>query len=581
MTEEKRKLPEKKRRKGLIILIILLLSVFIFWFFILDMVVKSYIEKAGTEAVGARVELASADVSLFPAGIDLINLQITNKDNPMENSVEVGHINALMEVFPLLKRKVIVNNVLFDRVEFNTARKYSGAINGQKSSDINSEDKKSEWLDEFCSQSEMNLFEMPDIESILKNEFKSLKSVKLAEDIKKNISQTEEKFKKKLENLIGEEKIDEYRARIKKIQENESSNLAILGSVLEFREIYKEIEDDLDDVKDVQKEFKQELNKFKKDLNRLSKEQARDIERLKKKYLFLKGDKLELSRFLFGPSMCALSQKYSKWFALAEPYFDSSKKQENKSKPEKSETVKSKKDVYLLIQNLKADLILKKGVITGKAANITNMPTVSGLATTFDFSGGGFAGLNSLDLKGVMNFVNPAHPKHEASLNVSGLLLEDFLFSDRPDFFVGLAKSVTDITSSLKLDDNKLKVLAKAQFNEVVMQAESLKGSSLQKALVKTLSTIDKFNLALDMNGVGEKYNIAIKSDLDNFFQNTIEKMAQSKMGKFEKRLEANILKKTEQPIEQSKNSFADFNKIGGQLTDKSTQSQSLLNSID
>ncbi|MCK5313015.1 MAG: TIGR03545 family protein [Desulfobacteraceae bacterium] len=567
--------------KGIVVVGVIILVFFIFWFFILDLIVKNYIEKEGTKAVGARVELKSADVSLFPAGIDLIKLQVTNPDKPMENSVEIGHIQAIMEISPLFKRKVIVNNILFDKVKFNTVREYSGAIEGQKASSLNTQDNKPAWLKTFCQQNEINLFEMPDIKSILKDEYKSLKSVKLAEDIQNNISQTKGKFEKKLENLLDDKKIKEYRKRIKKIQGNDSSNLAVLGSVLEFKEIYKEIDDDLDDIKDVQKEFKAKSKKFKKDLKKLSAAQAGDIKRLKKKYSFLKGDKLELSRLLFGPSLCSLSQKYSKWFALAEPYFDSSTKQDKSKKPEKTEKSKSEDEVFFLVQDLKANLFLKNGVITGKAANITNMPAVSGKPTTFDFSGGGFKGLESLDFKGAMNLVNPAHPHHEVSFDISGLLLENFLFSDKPDFFVGLTKSVTNFTSNLKLDDNKLKVLAKAQFSEVVMQAKSIKGSSLQKALVQTLSTIDKFNLALNMVGVGDNYDISIKSNLDNFLKTTMEKMAQSKMGNFEKELKTNIMQKTAKPIKQSNKSFADFNKIGGQLSEKSAQSQALLNEID
>ena len=78
MTKEKENLSEKKSHKGLIILTIIFLSIFIFWFFILDLIVKKYIEKEGTKAVGAKVELKSVDVSLFPAGIDLFQLQVTN-----------------------------------------------------------------------------------------------------------------------------------------------------------------------------------------------------------------------------------------------------------------------------------------------------------------------------------------------------------------------------------------------------------------------------------------------------------------------------------------------------------------------
>ena len=48
------------------------------WIFLVDGWVKYLIEEAGTEAVGAKVELDAADLTLFPAGLKLARLQVTN-----------------------------------------------------------------------------------------------------------------------------------------------------------------------------------------------------------------------------------------------------------------------------------------------------------------------------------------------------------------------------------------------------------------------------------------------------------------------------------------------------------------------
>ncbi|MCD4742580.1 MAG: TIGR03545 family protein, partial [Desulfobacteraceae bacterium] len=444
---------------------------------------------------------------------------------------------------------------------------------------------KPEWLKELCQQNEINLFEMPNVKSILKNEYKSLKSVQLSEDIQKNISNSEEKFKKKLETLIGEEKIEEYKAKINKIKEKESSNLAMLASALELREIYMEIEDDLDDIKDIKKEFKAELKKYKKDLRQISATMSKDIERLKNKYSPFKGGKLDFTRLLFGQALCSLAEKHYKWIALVEPYFDLPGKQGDKQDSEKpSETGKPDKpgkEVYFLAQNIKINLLLGHGALTGKASNITNMPAVTGLPAIINLSGGGFKGLDSFDFKGVLDLVDLAHPHHKATLDVSGFLLENFIFSDKPDLSLSIIKSVANLTSSFKLDDNKFSCLANAKFKEVVMQAASLKGSSLQKALVKILSDLDTFNLLFDIKGTLEEYDIAIKSDLDKIFQSSAQKMVQSGMGNFEKELETGIMGKTAKSTEQSNKSLTDFNKIGGQLSEIGAQGSNLLKEIN
>lgn len=44
------------------------------WFLVIDGVIERAIETAGTKAVGAKVELASADLHLFPLGLTLSGL---------------------------------------------------------------------------------------------------------------------------------------------------------------------------------------------------------------------------------------------------------------------------------------------------------------------------------------------------------------------------------------------------------------------------------------------------------------------------------------------------------------------------
>ena len=116
------------RWHGLIAFGVVSISLFFFWFFLADLLVKRSIEKAGTRVVGAMVELAEADVHLFPLGITLKSLQVTNPDNPMSNAVEAGWIDFSLDSLNLLRRKIIIDTMAMEGVRFNTPRKTSGAV---------------------------------------------------------------------------------------------------------------------------------------------------------------------------------------------------------------------------------------------------------------------------------------------------------------------------------------------------------------------------------------------------------------------------------------------------------------------
>lgn len=116
------------RWPGLIVFVALSALIVAFWLLIVDALVKRVIEATGTKMVGAKVELDSADLSLFPLGLALTRLQVTNPDAPMTNAVEIARIALTMDGLNLLRRKVIVEEMTMGGLKLNTPRTTSGAV---------------------------------------------------------------------------------------------------------------------------------------------------------------------------------------------------------------------------------------------------------------------------------------------------------------------------------------------------------------------------------------------------------------------------------------------------------------------
>ena len=107
------------------------LFIALFWWLCIDFIVKTAIETVGTEAVGAKVELAGASVTLLPTSLTLKQLRITNPDAPMQNIVEVGNISAGIDSLELFGRRLVINEMDLSGLQFNTPRKSSGATSDQ------------------------------------------------------------------------------------------------------------------------------------------------------------------------------------------------------------------------------------------------------------------------------------------------------------------------------------------------------------------------------------------------------------------------------------------------------------------
>ena len=116
------------RWKAILPLSVTLALIFVLTYLFKNQVTEWGIESAGTTAVGARVDLASADVSLTDGNVRLRGLEVTNPNSPMRNMVEAEELVLDVDVVPLLEKKVVIDTVAARGIRFNTPRKTSGAI---------------------------------------------------------------------------------------------------------------------------------------------------------------------------------------------------------------------------------------------------------------------------------------------------------------------------------------------------------------------------------------------------------------------------------------------------------------------
>jgi uncharacterized protein (TIGR03545 family) len=98
----------------------------LFWWLFADTLAERGIEAAGTELMGARVDLASAHVAV--GQVSLRGLEVTDPESPMTNFVEVDELVAQIAVLPLLEKKVVIDTIAVRGVRFGTPRQTSGAL---------------------------------------------------------------------------------------------------------------------------------------------------------------------------------------------------------------------------------------------------------------------------------------------------------------------------------------------------------------------------------------------------------------------------------------------------------------------
>jgi uncharacterized protein (TIGR03545 family) len=562
------------RWKGLLAFLVVTLIICAFWFLLVDTIVKRTIEKYGTTAVGARVNVATADLSLIPSGLELIGLQITNPDEPMKNAVEISRLHMAFDAVPLLRRKIIVKDMTVDGVQFNTPRKKSGAIKKTSRKDVGSLESQSGPGKTLSYKDLLPAFEIPSLKKILEKE--DLKSLKLINTFRNDAQAEQGKWKQILKELPSKSKFEEYSSRIKKLKSSQKGSIGgLLGSAGDMATLQKEIQRDLDRIKKAADDLQGQLATFEKRFNQLSKAPMQDFMRLKKKYSISPKGLANMSRLLFGPKINQWVEQARAWHERLKPVLQRSLNKEKgpdiiKPIRGKGVNVRFKEQEPLpdfLIRRVKTNMRVDAGNFTGNIKNITPDQDILGLPLTFAFSGENMKKLHSLKIDGFSDYINPSRPKNRLNLAARKLSLSNLTLSDASDFPVTLSKATANVNLQAFLKGDAISSDINAAFKAINLSSTPPEGAGpVVKAMNSALTGIKRLNAQININGTIEDYQINVKSDLDRILQSAAGNLIQKEIKKFDTKLKKAVLGKTNGPLNGAKQSLGGLSGIEGEL---------------
>ena len=568
------------RWKGLIAFAAVVAVIALVWVLVVDAVVRRAIEVVGTHAVGAEVDLAKADLSLFPTGLELTGLAVTNPDSPMRNIVEIGRMKMDLDPAYLIKRKVIVNEMVMEGLRFDTPRKKSGAL--PKTTPKTGREKKATGpgasktaVEKVCGSFSLPSLSRPDVKTILAKE--NLESLKLAGDLEQTIKAERVRWEKELQQLPDEKTLQAYRKRVEKLKHTGGSLGAILGAAGDVRQLQADIRKDLKRLQQARTEFTTDLKNNRQQLKAIPNASLNDVHRLAEKYSLSTTGLANLSRLIFGQRLCGWMQTAATWYRKAAPYTDRLPKGRGEApatqKPlrGKGENIRFAETPPMpdfLIRHLKVAARLPVGSLTGKADDITPDPQILGKPMTFAFSGQKMKRLDALKLTGIANYVNPQTPKNSARMTIAGLKLENLALVQETAFPLNLKQALGNLDLDLKTAGNNLNATLKASFTDArFLSGAGGRQTALATAIGKAIDNIRRFSLAADVSGTWEDYSLKINSDIDKTLKSAVGNLVRQESAKLQNALKTQIDAKLQAPLKQVQGSLQGMNGIEKELT--------------
>jgi uncharacterized protein (TIGR03545 family) len=561
------------RWQGLVAFLGVTISICLIWALVVDPIVKRIIEKTGTKIVGAKVELEKADLSLFPIGLTLFGLQVTDPDEPMKNVVEIGRIAGTVDSLQLLRRKVIVDEMSVEGVRFGTQRVRSGAIS--KKTEKGEKSKKKDSIPGFP------MMKLPDIQDILGKE--NLQTLQLVQSIRTDIEGRKELWTKNIAGLPGKEKIDGYRKRIEALKGTKSSKDigGILSSAGEAQTLYKDIQADLELLQKSQKGLNAALANYKDQIAKIEKAPQEDVRRLSEKYGFSAYGLVNMSRFFIEPGITAWVDRGLYWKAKLEPLIERAGEKKGNAevvKPlrAKGSDVRFKEKEPLpdfLIRVAKVSVQLPMGDFSGAVKNITPDQNILGQPLLFTFSGEKLSGVRSVRLDGAVNRVSPGSPEDSINLRLEGYKVQAKSIMQGSSMPLTLEKGNADLELNAVLAKGYIDATVAVQLKGVRFSAGGADAQSgLGKAVSSALSGVSTVVVKARITGPADNYQMQISSNLDDILKNAVGSIIKDQVAQFENKLRAAISDKVSGPLQEAKGSLGGFEGLGTDVESRISQ---------
>jgi uncharacterized protein (TIGR03545 family) len=562
------------RWQGLIAFFVVAAVLSAFWFLVVDKLVEHLIEETGAAIVGAEVNV-KADVKLFPLGVTLTKLQVTNPEAPAKNSIECGRIAFSLDSLNLFRRKVLINEMAVEGLRFDTPRKRPGTVRKKPPEEKKAEEKRS-----ILSLSA----EKPDVKKILQNE--NLESIKLIESTQADLQNKKADWRQRIEGMPNKTKLDAYRARIDKLKQLPKGDvLGIAGQLGEVRAVKRDIEQDIERVKTTRTAFTTDLASAKTIVERAERAPLDDVRRLRDKYGISPAGLANMTQLLFGDQISSWVRSGLLWYNRAQPIVERAKMQKGDVKVvkhlrDRGVDVRFKDYRPLpdfLIERTAVSVETTAGLLAGTIRNITPDQDILGIPLTFSLTGEKLRAANSIALTGALNHVAPSRPEDTARFTVRRLKVKDLVLSKAKELPIAMQEALVDFDLDGSFTQ-ALKAGFKVNMNSARMNIGGDPSSNPFVAAVRsTLSKVSSFSLSGDIAGSHDNYTMNISSDLDRVLKTAVGSVVLEQSAKLEQELKTAIQERTGGQLKELQASLGVLNEEGIRLGDIQNQLNSLL----
>ena len=583
-----KKAPKKKgpiRFEAIIPVLILSIITFAYFSYYFDRHLKKLIEYVGTQGNGAEVNVASVKTSFLKGSFDLNVLQITDKERPSHNTLEIENMHFQYTWDALLRMKFVVDDASINNIQLAKPRKSPGRVlppEPAKPSKIN--ELQIQVLSQFKNKYGKNvlgdiavLLEGGDYKDQIEKIRGELKSEARVKAMVADVTAKKELWDGKIKTLSDTSKLKSIEAEVQTISKEKNVLQQAVG-VKKLTDLLKEVEKQYKEIQVASKQLQSEVTAvaaYPKEVERLVNE---DVASLKNRFAVPQIDFKDMAMHLFAGEFAEYIAKARKYQAMAEQYIP--------EKKEKEEVIPSKRSEgktydfpitkgYPLFWLKRAALSSKgtadsySGNVSGELTNVTTSPKTVGKPIILDMKGD-FPGAKIMGVQAkITSDFTKTIAENSALIKVGSFMVPEKMFVNDEKMKFGFKNAIGSSTINAKLVQEKIQMTWESALNKPQFIVES-KTKLAQEMLTNILNGIPLININGTVGGTFKNLDMSITSNLGDELGNGFRREIGNKLTEAQDKIQSLVDEKIMKPkndlmaaIGGNKNNLASLANVG------------------
>ena len=486
------------------------------WVMSVDWLVKRTIIIYGSQLNGAQVELESADLSLWPAGLQLINLRVTDAYNPMFNSFEAGAITATLDTALLLRRQLIVEQLDIVDVRINSPRTHSGAT---KDTPTTAKSARFDFSDIVPDIS------LPDMNILLADAQQQVNAE--ITKIEQQIEGVEQRWRNNIQQLPSKDKVAEYRDRWDKL-----SSASFMEKILAAKKLKGEISNDLKVIKTFRKQLNSDRVLISQQIARAKGLPSAQADRV------IQSSGLSDENIAFVRSITG--EQINQWISRAKGFGGSLSSEDVQLTHVRGQG----RRVTFLEDNPLPQVLIRRGQFNGRlqlaSSNMSVTGTLSDIAYPLEeYSQPATAVVIAKDnrnasllLKATLDHTT-ADFNDSFNLEIMNLPFNEMSLSSGSEKNLVLKTATLNFTAIGNASQSTLIANVVAKLSNPKLQADPARAAKSEQWIAETLNLLDSVDLHVDISGALKDPMVDITSNLDKILAAGLKSQMSTQADKF------------------------------------------------